>query len=106
MEAPELDWFRDLYRRIGEEWLWFSRLQMANAELAAMIQSPQVEIHALVHDGRDEGKMRRARNRLADEFTARDVAHKPDVKGEQLTPSLKSQNNKSAASRDVISCPP
>jgi GNAT superfamily N-acetyltransferase len=55
VENPGLDWFRDLYRRIGEEWLWFSRLQMADAELAAMIQSPLVEIYALVHDGRDEG---------------------------------------------------
>jgi GNAT superfamily N-acetyltransferase len=55
VEAPELDWFRDLYRRIGEEWLWFSRLQMADADLAAMIQSPLVEMYALEHDGRDEG---------------------------------------------------
>ena len=53
--SPDLDWFRDLYRRIGEEWLWFSRLQMADADLAAMIQSPTVEMVALVHDGRDEG---------------------------------------------------
>jgi hypothetical protein len=49
--SPDLDWFRDLYRRIGEDWLWFSRLQMADAELAAMIQSPLVEMIALVHDG-------------------------------------------------------
>jgi GNAT superfamily N-acetyltransferase len=55
VSSPDLDWFRDLYRRIGEEWLWFGRLQMADAELAAMIQSPLVEIYALVHDGRDEG---------------------------------------------------
>jgi GNAT superfamily N-acetyltransferase len=55
VEAPELDWFRDLYRRIGEEWLWFSRLRMTDADLAAMIQSPPVEMYALVHDGRDEG---------------------------------------------------
>jgi GNAT superfamily N-acetyltransferase len=55
VEAPGLDWFRELYRRIGEQWLWFSRLRMADAELAAMIQSPLVEIYALVHDGRDEG---------------------------------------------------
>jgi GNAT superfamily N-acetyltransferase len=55
VDAPELDWFRDLYRRIGEEWLWFVRLRMADAELAAMIQSPLVEMYALVHDGRDEG---------------------------------------------------
>jgi GNAT superfamily N-acetyltransferase len=52
---PDLDWFRGLYRRIGEEWLWFSRLKMTDVELAAMIQSPQVEMHALVHAGRDEG---------------------------------------------------
>ena len=53
--SPDLDWFRDLYRRIGEEWLWFSRLQMADAELAAIIRSPMVDVHALVHQGRDEG---------------------------------------------------
>jgi GNAT superfamily N-acetyltransferase len=53
--SPELDWFRDLYRRVGEEWLWSSRLQMADAELAAIIRSPMVEIYALVHEGRDKG---------------------------------------------------
>ena len=55
VETPELDWFRDLYRRVGEEWLWFSRMRMSDAELAAIIQSPLVEVYALVHDGRDEG---------------------------------------------------
>jgi GNAT superfamily N-acetyltransferase len=55
VEMPELDWFRDLYRRIGEEWLWFVRLRMADAELAAMIRSPLVEMYALVNHGRDEG---------------------------------------------------
>jgi GNAT superfamily N-acetyltransferase len=54
-ETPELDWFRDLYRRVGEEWLWLSRLQIPDAELSAIIQSPLVEIYALVHDGRDQG---------------------------------------------------
>jgi GNAT superfamily N-acetyltransferase len=53
VDAPALDWFRDLYRRVGEQWLWFSRLQMTDAELAAIIQSPLVEIYALVHDGRE-----------------------------------------------------
>jgi GNAT superfamily N-acetyltransferase len=55
VEAPGLDWFRDLYRRIGEEWLWFSRLRMTDAKLAATIQSPLVEMYALVQGGRDEG---------------------------------------------------
>jgi GNAT superfamily N-acetyltransferase len=55
VETPDLDWFRDLYRRVGEEWLWFSRLQMSDADLAAIIHSPLVEVHALGQDGRDEG---------------------------------------------------
>jgi len=55
VEYPDLDWFRGLYRRIGEEWLWFERLRMSDAELAALIQSPSADICALVRDGRDEG---------------------------------------------------
>jgi GNAT superfamily N-acetyltransferase len=55
VEAPSVDWFRDLYRRVGEEWLWFSRLRMPDAQLAGKIQSPLVDIHALVDHGRDEG---------------------------------------------------
>ena len=55
VEDPALDWFRDLYRRIGEQWLWFSRIRMPDAELAAIIHAPQVEVYALVQEGRDEG---------------------------------------------------
>ncbi len=55
VETPGLDWFRDLYRRVGEEWLWFSRVRMADAELAAIVQSPSVEVYTLVHDGCEEG---------------------------------------------------
>jgi GNAT superfamily N-acetyltransferase len=55
VENPDLDWYRDLHRRVGEEWLWFSRLQMSDDALAAIIREPQVEVCALVHDGRDEG---------------------------------------------------
>ncbi|MDO9381253.1 MAG: GNAT family N-acetyltransferase [Hyphomicrobiaceae bacterium] len=55
VETPDLTWYRELYRRVGEEWLWFSRLQMSDADLAAIIHAPLVEIYALVQDGRDEG---------------------------------------------------
>ena len=55
VETPALDWFRDLYRRVGEEWLWFSRMQIPDDDLAAIIQAPRVEVYALVHEGRDEG---------------------------------------------------
>jgi GNAT superfamily N-acetyltransferase len=55
VETPDLDWFRDLHRRVGEEWFWFSRIRMSDPELVTVIQAPLVEIYALVHEGRDEG---------------------------------------------------
>ncbi len=55
VERPDLVWYRDLYRRVGEEWLWFSRLQAADDKLTARLHHPLVETRALVADGRDEG---------------------------------------------------
>jgi GNAT superfamily N-acetyltransferase len=55
VDSPVLDWFRDLYRRVGEEWLWFSRIRMPDAELAKRLHAPQLEVYALVDGGRDEG---------------------------------------------------
>jgi GNAT superfamily N-acetyltransferase len=44
-----------LFRRIGERWLWFSRLLMEPGELAALIGHPDVMPFALTVDGRDCG---------------------------------------------------
>ena len=55
VSEPGVDWYRNLYRRIGAEWLWFSRLRMAPEALAAMIRHPAIEIHALRIGERDEG---------------------------------------------------
>jgi GNAT superfamily N-acetyltransferase len=55
VEHPGLDWYRDLFRRVGEEWLWFSRLHMPDEKLAAIIHAGEVEVYSLVHDGREEG---------------------------------------------------
>jgi GNAT superfamily N-acetyltransferase len=52
---PDLGWYRDLFRRIGSDWLWFSRLRLDDAGLAAIITHPAVAIWALQHEGRDEG---------------------------------------------------
>src|ERR1700754_1082532 len=54
VETPDLDWYRDLHRRIGEEWLWTSRLRVTDAELAAIIRPPLLEVYPLVQDGCDE----------------------------------------------------
>lgn len=46
-EAPALEKYRLLYRRVGEPWLWFSRLVMPDEELAAIIHDPDVMIWAV-----------------------------------------------------------
>jgi len=55
VDTPALDWYRDIFRRVGENWLWFSRARMSDADLAAIINAPDIEIYALAVDGRDEG---------------------------------------------------
>jgi GNAT superfamily N-acetyltransferase len=52
---PDLDWFRDLYRRVGQDWLWFSRLTLSDDALAAVIRDRSVELYALEQTGNDEG---------------------------------------------------
>lgn len=39
--------YRTLFRRVGEPWLWFSRLVMDEAKLVAIIHDPAVEIYAV-----------------------------------------------------------
>ncbi len=52
---PELDWYRDLFRRVGGDWLWFSRLKLSDADLAAIIRNPSVDVYALSDGTRDVG---------------------------------------------------
>ncbi|MDK3074039.1 GNAT family N-acetyltransferase [Sedimentitalea sp. JM2-8] len=47
--TPDLDWYRDLFQRVGgQDWLWFSRLNMNDAELSAILNAPEVELYALM----------------------------------------------------------
>jgi GNAT superfamily N-acetyltransferase len=55
VERPDLGWYRDLFRRIGTDWLWFGRLVMSDDEVRAILENPAVEVYALTKDGRDEG---------------------------------------------------
>ena len=41
---PAIDHYRALFRKVGERWLWFSRLAMSDDELAAIIGDPAIEI--------------------------------------------------------------
>ena len=55
MNKPVLSEYREIYRRVGENWLWFSRLAMDDDTLKAIVHDPGVEVHILRHRGRDEG---------------------------------------------------
>ena len=52
---PAVAWYRDLYQRVGEEWLWFSRRTLGAPVLEAIIRNSLVEIYSLEVGGRDEG---------------------------------------------------
>ena len=43
--------YRDLFRRIGHDWLWFGRLNLDDAQLTAVLREPSREIyHCLRQD--------------------------------------------------------
>ena len=55
VKTPAIDWYRELFARIGAEWLWFSRLTMPAESLERILWDPDVEVYALSIDGKDEG---------------------------------------------------
>ena len=57
IEHPQTDAYRTLFRAIGAPWLWFSRLIMDDAQLAAIIQHPEVHLYAVEQDGRQVGML-------------------------------------------------
>ena len=65
-EAPDRNWrldrlapdpteYRRLYRAVGEDWLWFRRLLLTDAELAAIIGTSDVEVYRLTDDADGAG---------------------------------------------------
>lgn len=46
-----LDGYRALFRRVGSDWLWTSRLEMDDAELARILTAPGREIWTIDRDG-------------------------------------------------------
>src|SRR6056297_3510487 len=42
VERPGPDWYLDLFRAVGAPWLWFGRLEMARADLEALLNDARV----------------------------------------------------------------
>jgi GNAT superfamily N-acetyltransferase len=53
--SPSIGDYRALYRAVGEHWMWTSRLIIDDSELAAILQDPLVEVHALMDADRAVG---------------------------------------------------
>lgn len=58
IEEPSVERYRELFRLVGEPWLWFSRLILEDGKLAAIIHDPKVELYAALDgNGRDVGML-------------------------------------------------
>lgn len=55
VREPGIDWYRALYAEVGRDWLWFSRLDMADDRLRSILHDPLVEVFAVEAAGRDAG---------------------------------------------------
>lgn len=53
--TPTLDWYRDVFNRVGsQDWLWYGRLKMSDAELGAILSNSNIQFYTLQKDGKDE----------------------------------------------------
>lgn len=67
VHSPDLNWYRALYRRAGAQWLWFSRLEMTDDQLSALLNSSVNELFIAEFEGREVG------------MAELDRSHPPDV---------------------------
>lgn len=55
VDRPDREWYRRLFREVGEPWLWFSRLRLPDDELSAILNDPATDVFALCYEGIDQG---------------------------------------------------
>jgi GNAT superfamily N-acetyltransferase len=57
VEKPEPAWYRALFHKVGDAYLWFSRLILDDAALLAILHDPRVEVYAVDCDGAEQGML-------------------------------------------------
>ena len=55
VDLPDAGWYRALFRRVGENSLWFSRLRMNDNELRDIINDSRCDIYVFEAQGQEEG---------------------------------------------------
>ncbi|MBI4905609.1 MAG: GNAT family N-acetyltransferase [Acidobacteria bacterium] len=63
---PDLDEYRRLFRAVGEDWLWCSRLRLTDDGLRAILTHPLVEIFYLMHECEPAGLLELDRREMPD----------------------------------------
>ena len=81
IEVPQPEHYRDLFRRIGARWLWFSRLTLDDAHLAEIIQHPRVELYSVADDNGSEAGMLELDFRTAGECELAFIGLVPELAG-------------------------
>jgi RimJ/RimL family protein N-acetyltransferase len=55
IERVDLARYRELFRRVGQEWLGFSRILVPDERLAEIVHDPRIELWVLSRSGQDIG---------------------------------------------------
>jgi GNAT superfamily N-acetyltransferase len=55
IDPCDVDRYLSIYRVLGERWMWFSRLVIPRAEVAAILAQDGVEAYVVRKDGQDAG---------------------------------------------------
>jgi GNAT superfamily N-acetyltransferase len=80
---PTVGWYRFLYDAVGSKWNWTSRKKLRDAELAAILGDPRVEIQVLFVAGVPAGFAELDR-RVADEIELKQFGLVPEFIGQGL----------------------
>ncbi len=84
---PTVSFYRFLYDTVGAPWLWIDRRKLDDAQLGAIIQRQEVEVHVLYVHGVPAGYVELDR-RLPPEIELAYLGLMPEFIGQKLGPYL------------------
>jgi GNAT superfamily N-acetyltransferase len=82
-QRPTVAYYRFFYDAVGDQWHWVNRKKLSDAEVAAIIHDPKVEMHVVYCDGVPAGFAELDR-RQADEIELVQFGLLPDFIGKGL----------------------
>jgi GNAT superfamily N-acetyltransferase len=80
---PTVSYYRFLYDTVGRDYDWTSRKKLSDAELAALLRDPRLEVHVLMVDGVPAGFAELDR-RIEDEIELVQFGLMPEFIGQGL----------------------